>query len=437
MLTTGVILDIYDDPKASVLIEKLAGRSLPEELAESTLLSPEKLAALPDRLFGLVAQNGEGVLRKFAMHDRAHLATSILYFMETRNLLPESVQKVAAHNLLHACEEYGIEAPEGLQKAAMGALGQALWDASPAGQVTSAVAQSRSTMDGFRAAQAGASSDMQRQKKADLTGTEMMPMVGDVSTYPHPKATAQGASSAPRSKRAAWAAAGDLTTHHPVQKVETTYTKWAMPSAQRYPLDSYADVKLATEYFDEHYNAFTPADRREYAVHLAQRLEELEMPMPEKVASYVGHTYGPYIDIELSARVRNYEGTTHEGAYNVLLEKRASVDPHVMLEVLAELDGVSGAATKYDSPLGFRDPFQAVYGKVAMEEKPWSWTQGNEYVTDTMLKDLALNRYQALDRAFGMDMRKSFQKDPIGVFTSMPDPQKVVISRLAADDSNI
>lgn len=436
MRLTGVILDIYDDPKATVLLQKLAGRPLPEELGNSDLLGPGDLARLPDHLFGLVATNGDSTLRKFATHDPAHTVTSVMYFLETRNLLPAEVQKVAASNLLIACEEYGIAAPEQLQKVAiLGAVGAALDVMSLPNQVRDSVSKGRATMDGFRAAQAGATADMQHNKQADLTGTEMMPVIGPVSTYPHSKATIRSGSASATSKRASWERAGDLTVHHPAQKVEVKVASYAMPSVRKYPLDSYADVKTAAVYFDEHYPSFDLEDRREYAVHLADRMEQLGMAAPESVAKYAGHEYGPFVDVELMARARNYEGTEHQGAYEVLLEKRAAVAPFVLLETLAELDSLSGADTKYDAPLGFRDPFQAVYGKFASEKEPWAWTQGNEYVNDTMLKDLATNRYQSLDRAFGMDMRKSFQQDPVGVFTSMPDPQKVVIARLAADDS--
>lgn len=436
MLTTGVILDIYDDPKASVLLEKLAGRPLPQELADSEVLSAEKLASVPDRLFALVATNGGDTIRKFAMVDPAHTTTSVLYFLETAHLLPESVQKVAAANLVVGCEQYGLEAPELLLKmAGVGdVVGGALGALSLPGQVRDSRSRGAKTMDGFRAAQAGATSDMQKQ--ADLTGTEMMPMVGQVSTFPHPKGTAHGASASSSSKKASWQHAGDLTGHHPQVKVAMEHTRYALPSSRRYPLDSYSDVKTAAAYFDEHCSHFSLEDRREYAVHLAARMEELSFPLTETVSKYAGHSYGPNIDIELLSRARNYLGTEHEGAYEVLAEKRASVEPYVMLEALDALDKLSGAATKYDAPLGFRDPYQAVYGKVAEEKKPWSWTQGNEYVTDDMLIGLARDRYRVLDQAFGLDVRKSFQKDPIGVFTSMPDPQKVVIARLAANDSN-
>lgn len=440
MHLTGVILDIYDDPKAVVLLDKLAGRELPKELGDSELLEPEKLASMPDRLFALVATNAGDVVRKYAMHDPAHTTTSIMYFLSQHELLPAHAQKTAAANLVQACGWYGLEVPAQLEKLALDPLGGVLGALDAKSRVEQSVEHHRATMDGFRQAQAGATSDMQSSKHADLTGTEMMPMMGAVSTYPDPKNTARGASSSGQSKRAVWEHAGDLTNHRPVKKVAAAQpTRFAMPSQQRYPLDGYEDVKTACAYFDLHMEEFKLEDRREFAVHLGQRLEELALPLTENVAKYAGLEYGPNIDIELLARVRNFEGLDHADAYSVLVEKKASIEPHIMLEMIHDLDVLSGAAQKYDAPLGFRDPFQAVYGKVAGVEpaKSFGWNLGNDYVNDMMLADLATRRYAALDHAFGKEMRLSFQKDPVGVFQSMSDPQKIVIARLASDESMV
>lgn len=432
MYLSGVILDIYDDPNVSVLRQKLAGAELPEALGDSSLLDAEALAQQPDRLFALVATNGDDIVRKYATHDAAHVATSIVYFLEKGAQLPSSMQKIAARNLLAACEWYNLEPPDALSKIA-GVLDAGLGVLDVKGRLDATMERSRANMDGFRAAQAGISSDM--QKKADLNGTEMMPMSGSLTTWPLPRNTAKGSSTSPASKRAHWERAGDLTHYRPTVK-QASASRFCLPSEQRYPIDSYEDVKTASAFFDEHWHRMELEHRREYAVNLDIRLNELGMQTPESVSKYAGHGYGPNIEVELSARIRNFEGTGHEAGYEVLLEKRASTPPHVMLDMLHELDTVSGAVQKYDAPLGFRDPFQAVFGKVAEEKKVWSWSEGNEYVNDSMLTALAQNRYQSLDRAFGMDVRKSFQKDPVGVFTSMPDPQKIVIARLAADDSN-
>lgn len=433
-----VILDIYDDPTVTVLRSKLAGAEMPPELGESIMLTPEKMASMPDHLFALVAVNGDDTVRKYAMHNAAHVTTSVLYLLEQGHLLPEGVQKIAARNLVGACGWYGMEPPPELVKRA-GVVGAAFGALDVAGRLGDTMAKNQSTMDGFRAAQAGATSDMQAQKTADLNGTEMMPMSGSLSTWPLPRNTARAPSASPGTKMAKWMHAGDLTGHQAREKTAAASTRFAMPSISKYPLDSYSEVKTASAYFEEHVEAFTPEERREFAVNLVERQEALGMRGGESAMKYAGHSYGPNIQVELHARMRNYEGTGHDEGYGVLIEKFASIPPHVMVDMLHELDSASGADTKYAAPLGFRDPFQAVYGKVAADaagESPsWSWTLGNEYVTDRMLKEFAEKRYLTLDTAFGEDMRRSFQKDPVGVFKSLPDPQKTVVARLASHNT--
>lgn len=116
----GVILDIYDDPKGLVLRQKLASaKKLPEKLASAQLCTTEELGALPDRLFALVAQNHGETIRKYAMHDEPHLATSIIYFGACGHLLPEDAQQKIAQNLATACSWYDQDPPEFLVKRAL------------------------------------------------------------------------------------------------------------------------------------------------------------------------------------------------------------------------------------------------------------------------------------------------------------------------------
>jgi hypothetical protein len=431
MHLAGVILDIYDDANASLLVTKLAGAELPPSL-DMELMSQEDLGRLPDRMFALVAQNAGETVRKYAMHDSGHLATSVMYFMERSHLLPEQARKTAARNLVGACEWYDVQPPEDLLKMAgiSGVIDAAGHLASAKDRMVHGSQAAKSSMEGFRLAQAGLTSDM--QKKADLNGTEMMPMSGSISTWPSRRDTAKPTAGSSAMKKAGWEHCGDITAHRPKEKVAMVVTRFALPSQEKYPLDQYEHVKQASVYFDDHYSLFSLDDRREFAVNLAARLEELGLPVRGATQKYAGHEYGPHIDSELVTRIRNYEGTGHEHAYHVLMEKKASTPPSVMVEMLAELDQHTGANAYYNRPLGFRDPFQATFGKYAKNES-WSWSEGNDYVSDEMLKNLASTQWQLVQQAFGEDVRKSFQKDPIAVFSSMPDPQKVVLARLASD----
>jgi hypothetical protein len=84
----------------------------------------------------------------------------------------------------------------------------------------------------------------------------------------------------------------------------------------------------------------------------------------------------------------------------------------------------------------------AVYGiKRAAQEAEldkadqYTWTSGTDYVNGFQLKALAQQSSKGLDDAFGEGFREAFTKDPVGMFASLPDPQKLVLSRMASDNS--
>lgn len=505
MRLAGHILDIYDDPKATVLLEKLAGRPLPEKLASSRMLSATELAALPDRLFAVVATNGEDVVRKYAMHDEPHLVTSMLYFLERGGALPEDVQKVAAARLIEACGWYGVTPPDDLEKVAflgpLAGVGGAL--AKGVGMAFNALAAKgiydtarqgmRTVRQDFRTgtftkkaaevfdnkaqsnlepeeekrvqrgghlrvvADADAKSVMQMspaeeraaqktrttpgalqrmldslgatgEKTADLNGTDAMPM-GAVKIPTQGKNALRVAT-----KTATLTLDGHET---PAVEVRQTYAVFALPHEQRYAIDTPELVKRAERYFDEHVQSFTPFERRVFAQSVWDRSHELGTKVAGAVLRYAGEDYGPNIDSELVARIDRLAGTGHETIYETLLEKRSELDPVVMASLLAEADEATGVADTYGRPVtGCLDPFAAVYGvKTAAEDKAikdanYTWKDGTEYVTGLQLQSLAKRGPNQFDAHFGESFGHDFVKDPVGIFKSMPDPQKKMIVRL-------
>ena len=494
----GVILDIYDDPKGLVLRNKLAGKQLSQKLAASRLLEHDELEQLPDHLFALVATNHGDTLRKYAMHDEGHLTTSIIYFAECGHLLPDHVRQKVAANLIEGCGWYDQTPPEFLTKlalleTAMNALtvGQGLGDMANTSRSESA--RGRERMDVFRANQmAGAKvasgrevqltmdqdAAMQRAegpesghifgpldqfsqhgpthkkldrqvahgeviedgKKADLTNTEAMTHQRRPSDDSRPTPVR---SANVTSKTSSLGMLVDLTNESaPVRTKKASSQRFALPHLSLYPIDSASQLKQASEYFDEHLYSFLPVERRAFAQSLLDRAEELGVKVAGAALAYGGREYGPFVEPELHARVESFRGTGHEAVYEVLLEKFSSVSPAVLAEMLREADHESGAKLAYGRPgVGFRDPYEAVYGlpKLAemepAKEDVYSWRSGGDYVNGQMLKALALRKAD-LDTSFGSGFSHSFMKDPVGIFKSMPDPQKVVLSRLASDNSS-
>ncbi|MEC8306417.1 MAG: hypothetical protein VXZ72_00960, partial [Chlamydiota bacterium] len=65
-----------------------------------------------DNLFALVMVEDNKVLKKFATADKGNTWLSSLYFSLNKDKLPAEAQKVAAANLLMACEHFGIDPTE-------------------------------------------------------------------------------------------------------------------------------------------------------------------------------------------------------------------------------------------------------------------------------------------------------------------------------------
>ncbi len=511
MRISGVILDIYDDPQGEVLVNLIRDNPLPEKLASARLLDQSELVSLPDRLFGLVADDGPRRLRKYAMCDEAHVVTSILYFLDRGDVLPSEMQSKVAANLVNACAWYDMDPPEALVKRAMlgkavGGLGTAaalgLGALEARGAVQESTAKNRQAQANLRATQMGKaasgrrvelsqgevdgiynSSDkavdgtdpyagralgasqqisqhgpthqklkkqMEPQKKADLNGTEMMPR----GTLSKPIRTNPAKNVAVPAKTAAGKIAsklipeghvhaGDLRAVEPTLTVKRAgATHFALPDASRYPIDTADQVKTAANYFDEHMHEFALSDRRTFAHSVVHRADELDVSVGGSVLKYAGSGYGPFINSELTARVRGFAGTGHEAVYEMLQEKQASVAPAVMAEMLKEADRATGADQSYGRPgVGFRDPYQAVYGKVAQEaetdkQETYSWSDDTNYVTGPQLNALAAAG-RNLDDEFGKGFTERFRKDPVGMFSSLPDPNKVLLSRLASDNSEV
>ena len=501
MRTAGIILDVYDDPQGLVLREKLAGAALPEKLASSHLLDAADLARLPDRLFGLVGENNGTALRKYAMHDEAHLLTSIVYFMECgRRLLPEEASTKVAGNLTNACAWYGVDPPDGLVKEAIGAmrlgmgvLGGTMGAAEMKDVVKESKHKRRAFTDDFRRAQSGmkvaggnqleltgaeertivaqnpstlsttpghvqrvlnkrdqhgpTSAKLERQveqtqphsKQADLTGTEIMPR----GIAPKSVRSSPTKNVAMPAKVSAWQGVGSLTGQEAPHEVKTaSYQRFALPHRHAFPIDTAVQVKTAEAYFDENYQLFPLAERRIFAQEAYSRAEEMGLKVAGHLLDYAGDEYGPYIDGELLSRAFGFAGTGSEVIYETLAEKKASISPMVMAQLLFEADAKTGADRSYGRPgTGLRDPYEAVYGsaKVAetqpTKEESFSWTNDTDYVSGFQLTALA-SVGANLDTTFGAGFGKSFTADPIGIFKSLPDPQKVILSRLASDNNS-
>lgn len=469
-------LDIYDDPGATVLRDALGGKALPAKLASTTLLSPQDLAALPDRLFAMVGTCGGEQLRKFAMHDEAHLGTSILYFLANNGKLPEPTQQKIASNLVNACSWYDLDPPEKLVKIALiGMLNAGLGLMAAPAKLREEHQKSQANMDAFRAAQASGA-------KVAGTGRTVTSDAGDPKAwealerefggagplarrndefngeYPNPfdakvantsgtelgahgalKSDPRGATPASRmavaAKTSSWQYVGEIPV--PGQKpTKLAARHFALPHEQLYPIDTVDQVKQASAYFEENFREFDGPQKRAFAVTVAQRAADLGVKVAGKIVSYGGEYYGSYIVPELEGRIRAFEGTAKTAAYQLLLDRRADIPAPVMVEMLKKADRETRVDEHYGRAVtGFREPLLAVYEKSAADHDAefgtqFSWTHKGHHVSEDTL-NLYSVKSPEIDHVFGTGFSLRFQREPVKAFRSLPDDQKVLLSRLA------
>jgi hypothetical protein len=115
-----------------------------------------------------------------------------------------------------------------------------------------------------------------------------------------------------------------------------------------------------------------------------------------------------------------------------LQEKTAELDPGTYAEVLRRFDAQAGLDNLYDSMIP--DPWESTFGIDKTAEVVWE--DGADRVTAEELRNLANNAPRAVTQVFTDGMQQEFIKDPIGIFNSMPKPQKRILARMAVDSAS-
>jgi uncharacterized protein YejL (UPF0352 family) len=222
----------------------------------------------------------------------------------------------------------------------------------------------------------------------------------------------------------------DVSGKEPPKKmVEKKASRYALPSLQRYPLDSYAEVEKAASYFDEWRGHFSPAHRREYCLNLTKRASDLGIKVSAEIEKYGSVTYAPASEVEIAIDGRKaLVGEDGVTVLEKLSAARATIDPEIFAETLAQFDKMACIEANYDSDI--LDPYYSTFGKTA-EDELTSHVLGNDMVTNKQLKELAQTPCGAMTNTFGEDFTTEFRKDPVGIFNSMPLDQKKILSRMA------
>lgn len=453
MTMAGFIVDSYDDLNGRVLrglVPKL--EDMPPFIKEAHRLTGEQIDLLPDDQFALVMFDNGRKLKKYATVDKGNTALSVMYLLKQAHLLPPEAVKVAAANLLAACEMHELAVPAQLKIAAKtGVSGVSGKSQKPYVQGAKVIkfkprdepgeftenpqlgkgdhnehdVIDRTNFNGPQGSNFLQLPQFSQKEKAEPGSGEQYEKVAGIFT---------DAPGEVRTKEKTWRDTSYVdvsgwdprSAEAPAESASATRTLLG----DRYPVDSMDQVKMAADYFTEYKRQFEPRDRHEYCTKLAARMGELNMSVPEEIARYGSDTYSADIDSMLMQR-KVLVGEDLVSAIETLIEKRASFPPESFVEALEEFDKLAGLNYFWDSRIP--DPFYTTFGPSVekLAEESWTWDQNGARVNLDDLENLARNGVHLMKKSFGDDFAKSFSKSPKSTFESLPLPNKLMVARMA------
>jgi len=340
--------------------------------------------------------------RKYACVDKGNAALSVLYFLENGDRLPEEAQKVAAANLITACEWYDLQPPASLVKAA-GVGGALMGAALMQGNVSAGVKRHDKAMG--------------KMKVGDLTGSNIMPTQSgtEKTASMRPYVDVTGKSAPPR-----------------FEKVAHQRFALVKEGQGRFPIDSYGDVLEADRWFNDHGEILHPEDRRELCIKLAARAEEIGCKVTDHVRKYAGKGYATdgEIKVAVATRVQYFQDDSPErDMLNGLMDKYAHVSPDVFCEAVCQFDQAMGLDHHWDD--GVYDPWYTTYGFTKVAE--WSFSTHGDKINEEQLKQVVNASYPLIAEKFGDEMANSLKKSPVSIFSSLPLDTKRILMRMAND----
>jgi hypothetical protein len=241
----------------------------------------------------------------------------------------------------------------------------------------------------------------------------------------------------------------DVSGKEPPKVVtQKTAELYALPDQQRYPLDSYDEVEKAAAYFDKWHKRMSPEMRREYCQNMVKRASVLSIPVSELAKRYGSHHWAPAEQIKIALDARRsvladamdplHEDEVHEtnhiGILNKLAEQQRLMTPDDFAVTLGEFDKLAGLNHYYDGDIP--DPYFSCLAKHATSENDVDPDKtlivGNEILPARKLMLFAHMSPTLIKERFGEEFAGELEKDPIGIFDSLPRDQKLVLLRMAS-----
>lgn len=454
----GLVIDPYDDVDGAVISSMLDASHIPEFVKSAERVDPERATTLPDDNFALVLLDRGMKMRKYATVDKGNTALSVMYLLKQAHYLPENAVKIAAHNLIEACERFHLDVPFQLKLASTTGTSGMSGQQNPYIKNMLNKNNNRSSENAKESetnpdlGKGDASQDARKRTNLESVGGSNF-----LSVPPFGKERNSNSSSEIEKCAEHLELDEIFSSGGPGHDVETRKRNWRTspyvdvadwePGADlmqkkasvshtllkgRYPVDTYEQIKTAAAYLHVNERTFHPRDRREYCIKLAARMDELGMKVDSEIRKHAASGYGDAVSSYVNFRKQYVDEALHP-ALEVLLEKQAQVKPETFASALETFDKMAYLDRFWGSEIP--DPWTSTYGQTMAKiaEEDWRWDHNGTRVCEGDLDNLATNGHELVRKAFGEKFATEFGKSPKSFFEALPTPNKLVLGRLAMD----
>jgi hypothetical protein len=369
------VLDFYDDSEQL----GMAKVAMPSSLRQVpiNLLEPDDHAALPDNEFGLVILTKRAhALRKFPVNDPGNAWLSAQYFDQNHEKLAFPARFIAAKFIKEACDAYKVPSSK---------------------MVESYVARAGDDIHDNTFVE-GSEVQWMLRKQAQREFIEKQAAATEMDAVLQ----------MPDGHFALVLQSGD----------GSVIRKYAMPDA--------AHVKVAAAYFDKYAMSLAPEHRHQFASSVKNRAEELgvDLPSDTSIEKWASSTWNTHVRAHLEHRKSLLP--RNASARDVLDKLAAAIEettPADLAQALTAFDEATGLERYYDK--GLTDPYASTMGKVATG---WSSDVDGQVITSNDLQKAASSK--KLAGYLGESFATQFAKDPVSIFESLPNTEKVLIKQI-------
>lgn len=199
----------------------------------------------------------------------------------------------------------------------------------------------------------------------------------------------------------------------------------------KFPIDTWDRVKTAEQYILDNTHLLDSSIRRHCCVKLAAKAESIGYPINEFIKQAGATTFASLGHVRAAVEMRKIATADKEQTefLDELMEKSAQIGPAYFSECLRRYDIDNDLDGRWD--VDIPNPWESTYG--LQKTADVIWEQGGDSVTAQALLNLARNRPNLMEDTFAEGFRDDFMKDPVGIFKSLPLPQKKLLARMAED----